>query len=239
MIYTTVFQGEKMFKKITPLALLLMMIVASTLLAGKKTISSNSFSGYVEVTNNTGYSIYYLYVSHTDEGWGDDVLGSGETLSDGESIRVDLDDYPSAIFDIKAEDEDGDTYTFWDVDVEFDDVEITIDDLDEGGSSSSYDELSATIRGTGKGSFDGYVTVTNETGYTVRYLYVSHTDDGWGDDVLGSDVLNDGQSIRVDVENFPSSIFDIKAEDEDDDSYSFFGIDIQYENVTIEIDDLD
>ncbi len=227
-----------MFKKVITLSMLIMLMVASALFAGKKTTAQNNFSGYVEVTNNTGYSIYYLYVSHTDEGWGEDVLGDGNTLSDGESIRVDLDDYPSGVFDVKAEDEDGDTYTFWDVNVEFDDVDITLADLDEDGDTS-YDELSATVRGTGKGSFDGYVTITNETGYSIYYLYVSHTDNGWGDDVLGDDVLSDGQSIRVDVENFPSSIFDVKAEDEDDDTYSFYGIDIQYENLTIEIDDLD
>ncbi len=227
-----------MIKKVTTLSIFMLLMVVSSLFAGKKTTSLNNFSGYVEVTNSTGYVIYDLYVSHTDEGWGEDVLRSGQSLSNGESIRVDLDDYPSGIFDIRAEDEDGDSYTFWDVDVEFEDVDITLDDLDED-EDSSYEELSATVRGTKKGSFDGYVTVTNETGYSIYYLYVSHTDDGWGEDILGSDVLSDGQAIRIDVENFPSSIFNIQAKDEDDDTYSFYGIDIQYENLTIEIDDLD
>ena len=33
------------------------------------------FDGYVEVTNNTGYDIYYLYVSHAkSKSWEEDVL---------------------------------------------------------------------------------------------------------------------------------------------------------------------
>ncbi len=108
---------------------LLTLIIAIASFAGKKTTSSD-FSGYIEVTNSTGYSIYYLYISHDDaSGWEDDVLGD-DVLSDGESVRIDLDNYPSAIFDVRAEDEDGDTYTIWGIDVEYNDLELTLSDLD-------------------------------------------------------------------------------------------------------------
>lgn len=92
--------------------------------------ADGDFSGYVEVTNSTGYDIWYLYVSHSDsDSWGDDVLGS-EILYSGESFRVDLDDYPSSVFDIRAEDEDEDTYTFYSIDVAAQDLTITLSDLD-------------------------------------------------------------------------------------------------------------
>ena len=34
------------------------------------------------------------------------------------------------IFDIRLKDEDGDTYTFWKVDVSRQDITVTLDDLD-------------------------------------------------------------------------------------------------------------
>jgi len=89
-----------------------------------------AFDGYVEVTNNTGFDIYFLYISHEDdEDWGDDVLGD-EILEDGSSISIDLEGYSSSIFDIKAEDEDGDTYTVWELDVALEDLDLTLDYLD-------------------------------------------------------------------------------------------------------------
>jgi len=97
---------------------------------GKTKKSGGDFNGYIEITNKTGYDIYYLYVSHEDsDDWEDDVLGD-EILEDGESFRVDLDGYTSSIFDVQAEDEDEDTYTLYGIDVETDDLVITIDDLD-------------------------------------------------------------------------------------------------------------
>lgn len=111
---------EGCMKKIV-LSLFLTVLCAAALFA---------FDGYVIVTNDTGYDIFYLYVSHTDASdWGDDVLGN-QVLSDGDSFRIDLEDYPSSIFDIHAEDVDGDTYTRWSVDVEVEDVTLTLSDLD-------------------------------------------------------------------------------------------------------------
>ncbi|MBU0934935.1 MAG: hypothetical protein KKI09_06350 [Spirochaetes bacterium] len=89
-----------------------------------------AFDGYVDITNNTGYTIYYIYVSHhTSDDWEEDVLDD-EVLLDGDTIRITLEGYSDSIFDIMVEDEDGDTYTFWDIDVEVDDIEVTLADLD-------------------------------------------------------------------------------------------------------------
>lgn len=89
-----------------------------------------AFDGYIVVTNNTGFDIYYLYVSHEDsEDWEDDVLGD-DILAYGDEIQIDVTGYDSSIFDVSAEDEDGDSYTVWGVDIEIDDVILTLDDLD-------------------------------------------------------------------------------------------------------------
>lgn len=98
-------------------------------------LASLSFSAvaadyYVDVTNKTGYTIYYLYVSpDSSDDWEEDVLGS-EVLMDDTTRRVNLKGYKSPIFDIKLVDEDGDSYTFWDVDVSKQDITVTLSDLD-------------------------------------------------------------------------------------------------------------
>lgn len=88
--------------------------------------------------------------------------------------------------------------------------------------------------------FSGDVRVSNQTGYDIWYLYVSHDDsDTWGDDKLGSSILRDGDSFTVDLDDYPSSIFDIRAVDEDDDSYTFYSIDVAAQDLTIRLSDID
>ena len=85
---------------------------------------------YVDVTNRTGFTILYMYVSPADaRNWEEDVLGD-EVLGNGTSKRVNLYGYRSPVFDIRLVDEDGDTYTFWDVDVSRHDLVVTLADLD-------------------------------------------------------------------------------------------------------------
>ncbi len=89
------------------------------LLAGCATTGGSGGSGlyYVDVTNNTGYTIYYLYVSpKSSDNWEEDVLGD-DVLLNGSTQRVTLRGYSSPIFDVKLEDSEGNTYTWWGVDV--------------------------------------------------------------------------------------------------------------------------
>ncbi len=79
-----------------------------------------SFAQYFEITNDTGYDIYFVYISYSSEDdWGGDWLGD-DVLLDGETVYFDLDDYAweTELFDIMLEDEDGDTYTFMGMDAE-------------------------------------------------------------------------------------------------------------------------
>lgn len=186
--------------------------------------ATDNFDGYINVTNSTGYTIYYLYLSHEDsDTWEEDALGS-EVLSDGDSFRVDLNDYPSSIFNVRAQDEDGDTYTVYSIDVATQDLTLTLAQMDDATDDD----------------FSGYIEVTNRTGYDIYYLYVSHSDsDSWGEDALGNDILRDGDSFRVDLDGYPSSYFDVKAEDEDEDTYTKFEIDVSIDDLTLTLSDLD
>lgn len=85
---------------------------------------------YVDITNQTGYTIMYVYVSPGDaRSWEEDVLGS-EVMPSGTSKRISLFGYRSPIFDVRLVDEDGDTYTFWNVDVSRNDLVVTLANLD-------------------------------------------------------------------------------------------------------------
>jgi len=195
-----------------------------------------AFDGYVDITNDTGYTIFYVYVSNeNDDYWGDDMLGD-DYLYDGDTTRVYLSGHKSSIFDIMVEDEEGDTYSFYAIDVEENDIVVSLANLDENGEGSSGGE--ATINGPG-GDFDGYVDVTNSTGYAMYYLYVKQKSKSWGPDLLGDDVLMDGGTYTVNLKNFPGSVFDIRLEDEEGDTYSFYDTDVESEDVYITLDNLD
>ncbi|AYF34300.1 hypothetical protein ACSTAY_13340 [Vreelandella alkaliphila] len=85
---------------------------------------------YIDITNRTGYILYYMYISPTDsKSWEEDVLGN-DVLMDGDTQRVAITGYDSPIFDIRLVDEDDDSYTFWKVDVSTRDLVVTLDDLD-------------------------------------------------------------------------------------------------------------
>jgi len=72
-----------------------------------------------------------MYVSPvgSDE-WEEDVLGD-DVLPNGETRRVTLRGYKSPLFDIRLVDEDGDTYTFWRVNVVTHDIVVRLTDMDQ------------------------------------------------------------------------------------------------------------
>ncbi|AZM96926.1 hypothetical protein [Vreelandella venusta] len=85
---------------------------------------------HIDITNRTGYILYYMYISPVDsKSWEEDVLGN-DVLMDGDTQRVAITGYDSPYFDIRLVDEDDDSYTFWKVDVSTRDLVVTLDDLD-------------------------------------------------------------------------------------------------------------
>ncbi|WP_083006644.1 hypothetical protein [Halomonas sp. GT] len=87
---------------------------------------------------------------------------------------------------------------------------------------------------------DYYVDITNRTGYTLYYMYVSPADSkSWEEDVLGNDVLMDGGTQRVTITGYDSPIFDIRLVDEEDDSYTFWNVDVSTQDLVVTLDNLD
>ena len=71
----------------------------------------------IKIVNNTGYTIYHLYVSPaTSSSWGDDLLGFFGIIEDGEEYDTEI-PADATLYDIRLVDSDGDSYTQWDVDV--------------------------------------------------------------------------------------------------------------------------
>ena len=104
-------------------------VAAAVLLLASATAVAGDY--YVDITNKTGYTIMYMYVSPAkSDSWEEDVLGE-DVLASGKTQRVTLTGYKSSIFDIRLVDEDGDKYTFWNVDVSKQDITVTLDDLDD------------------------------------------------------------------------------------------------------------
>jgi hypothetical protein len=87
------------------------------------------------------------------------------------------------------------------------------------------------------------VTIVNETGYTVHYVYISQTEtDDWEEDILDDDVLLDGQSVTVRL-LYPLNVanrYDIKIEDKDGDTYTKWDVLITPNSrIVFTINDLD
>jgi hypothetical protein len=83
------------------------------------------------------------------------------------------------------------------------------------------------------------LTVVNDTGYDIYFLYINRaSSDDWEEDVLGDDILEDGDSVKV---TLPSSgAWDLSAEDEDGDTYTLYNRSITRDSrIVITLDDLD
>ena len=88
----------------------------------------------IRIVNNTGFSIYYIYASPSDnDNWGPDLLGD-DILENGQTFTYRLPESLSrtSVYDIGLEDEDGDTYVKWEVKLTNNArIVFTIDDLEE------------------------------------------------------------------------------------------------------------
>ncbi len=192
-----------------------------------------SFAARLEITNDTGsYTFYYVKISLSSaDSWGDDRLGSSETISPGDTRSFRL---SNGTYDVKIEDEDGDEYVFWNVDVSGTvSMYVDLDDLGEqnwgsGSSSSSY------------GGDMAPVTIDNELGsWTIWYVYGDPSDSPWGDDRLGSELLSPGEAFTFYVP--AGDYYDFKCVDEDDDTYTLWEVWVDEDGFywSVELSDMD
>jgi hypothetical protein len=174
----------------------------------------------VSIVNNTGFTVYYVYISQTaSTDWGADTLGS-DVLSNGNSTNVRL---PYALnvvnrYDIKLVDSDGDSYIKWNVPVTANAIiTFTFSDYVSSGNRTNTNTNTDLPR----------VTIVNNTGYTVYYIYISQTaTTDWEEDVLGDDVLMNGESTNIRL-SYPLNVanrYDIKLIDKDGDTYTKWNV---------------
>ncbi|MCK4806641.1 MAG: hypothetical protein KAT09_03295 [Candidatus Aegiribacteria sp.] len=169
----------------------------------------------VEVTITNGlelWDIYFILIDPSDETWGEDRLGA-DILTPGESFTVEIEE---GTWDIMVEDEDGDTYTLWQVDIGPESYQwnVTIDDMDSGWGEDEFSE--PQIIETGEGST--YIAITNDLqGWDIYWVYVEPTDAPFSDDLMGSDILFQDDQLIVWVD---PGTYDIQVEDEDGDTYT-------------------
>ena len=72
-------------------------------------------------------------------------------------------------------------------------------------------------------------TLVNKTGFTISALYVAPTKDRhWGDDILGKDELDSGQSLDITFKGYgkKTCLFDVMLKDEDDTEWIVEEIDL-------------
>lgn len=206
---------------------------AILLLAAVGLLASVS-AGTIEIVNDTGgWDIYFIYISRsTDDSWGSDWLDDDEILYSGNSVAFSL---ANGVYDIKLIDEDDDEYIRLGVNVNgYYDWYVTLDDLGEynAGSGSGGGD---TVHGNAP------VTIYNDTGgYDIYYIKANPSSySGWGDDRLGSEILYSGDEFTFWVDG--DDYYDIKCEDEDGDTYTFWEMWVGYDGLYLPVDlgDLD
>ncbi|NOQ21523.1 MAG: hypothetical protein GQ565_02575 [Candidatus Aegiribacteria sp.] len=176
----------------------------------------------VEITITNGlemWDIYYILIDPSDEIWSEDRLGEEDILAPGESFTIEIEE---GTWDMTVEDEDGDTYTLWQVEIGPEDYQwnVTIDDLDSGWGEDEF--IEPQIIETGEGST--HIAITNDLqGWDIYWVYVDPADASRSDDRLGSNVLFQDDQIIVRVD--PGTYY-IQVEDQDGDTYTLREVEV-------------
>jgi hypothetical protein len=163
--------------------------------------------------NETGYDIYYIFLSPGDsEYWGPEILGAEWVLQADRSLGfyIHYPDY-SNTFDIMAIDDDGYTFIIWDYEISDDypaDIYFQFEDLLDEPPNLEFITLN----------------VTNETDYSMYYVYISPEDSRmWGVDLLDENTIlepYDMLSVLVPVGK-KTTTYNFLGVDEDLDEYQF------------------
>ncbi|MCK5785651.1 MAG: hypothetical protein KAH54_03725 [Candidatus Sabulitectum sp.] len=167
----------------------------------------------VTIENDLGdWIIWYAYCSpSSDSEWGEDRLGT-ELLEQGESVSFEV--MSGDYYDFMVEDEDGDVYTLLDEWVDEDGFLWVVDLSDMDNTFES------EIEGSGG---DATVTIHNGLGdWTIWYVYGDPSDGPWGEDRLGSELLEPGEEMSFRVHS--GQDYDFKVEDGTGDTYTRWNV---------------
>lgn len=131
----------------------------------------------VNLTNNTGSELWYVFISPGDsDWWGFDALVSEEGFKDKDVLRFDI-LYPDTenYFDIMAVDREGNTFSLFD---------ILISDDEEANVT-----LDATMLDEDKDDLlFAQINIENTTDNELQYVFISSNEsEMWGIDFLGTE----------------------------------------------------
>jgi len=198
-----------------------------------------AFDGYVDITNETGFPVYYVFISpHDTDSWGRDLLGNDAVIEDEGNQRFELTDQPTSVFDIKLEDVDGDIYILESVDLS----EITSITFTPENMSSEENELLGEVSITGSGGpINGTYYLYNNSSKDILYIFIRKPSGEWSPDLLGDDDIFTNKGLfKITVNEMPEVLIDLKFEDKRGHTYTYTGIDLkQIRELTVEKEDRD
>jgi tetratricopeptide (TPR) repeat protein len=112
----------------------------------------------ITIVNNTGYTVYYVYISPTaSDDWGDDRLASNQVIMNGQSASLQLPHPINVVnrYDIRLKDSDGDTYTKMNVLVSANGrIEFTIRDINTAAPAQNNQALAQAAFERGEAAYD-------------------------------------------------------------------------------------
>ena len=83
---------------------------------------------------------------------------------------------------------------------------------------------------------DSTLTIDNQSSFTLIGIYLSPTTSvAWGDDLLGADVLDPGESFEI--SGIACDTYDVRVVDEDSDECIIDSVDLCLDDATWHIDD--
>lgn len=171
---------------------------------------SGSGDGHIQITNNLGdYAIYWVNVVEAggDLYWDSTEYCQSIIVYEGEVLNILI---APGTYDIMIEDVDGDTYTRYGVEINRESYawNVALGDMD----IADYAEGTAPV------------TIHNGLGsWNIWYIQCDLSTDAWGQDRLGSEILEAGSEFTFYVN---PGTYDIRCEDEDGDTYTVWGVEI-------------
>ncbi|MCK5035790.1 MAG: hypothetical protein KAS73_07860 [Candidatus Sabulitectum sp.] len=151
------------------------------------------------------WDIAEIWVDPSDGAWTDNLID--ELIAPGDEFTVILEEAGS--YDIWITDEDGDTYTRYNIEIDAHGYEWAVT-IEDGDWQTSEEEVT--------------ITINNELGsWTLWYCYCSTSDDdSWGEDRFGSEIVDAGESFTFEV--MSGDYYDIKVIDDEDDEYIIWDV---------------
>ncbi len=203
------------------------------------TFSLSAFDNYVDITNDTGFPAYYVYISpHGTDSWGQDLLGKDAVINNGETLRIHLADQPSTVFDIKMEDVDGDSYTMTSVDLL---VSASVIFTPENMNAEENELLGeVTVIGNG-GPINGIYYLYNNSSKDILYIQIRKESGEWSPDLLGeNDVFTNKGLFKIIIRDMPETLIDLRFEDKRGHTYTYRNVDLsQIKELIVEKEDRD